>query len=121
MFYRDLFVFVDHHHHHHHHQPALGPPLTLIEFAEQSASNDARRCCTSDVQTASSDWSGTMRSDTCAVTDAGMTVGSVFIVSAVCVFGGKTPNANVLVGPDPLTLWIVSEGSRQREDSDVAD
>ena len=51
--------------------------LTLIEFAEQSASNDVRRCCTSELQTASRDWSGTMRSDTCAVTDAGMTVGSL--------------------------------------------
>lgn len=38
--------------------------FTLIVLAEFSASNDARRCCMSSVQTVSSTWSGTMRSDT---------------------------------------------------------
>ena len=99
---------------------------TLIEFAEQSASNDVRRCCTSELQTASSDWSGTIRSDTCAVTDAGITVGSFCIHILIQQQKNKKPGAearrgDVLVGPDPRTLCIVSEGSRQRAESDAAD
>ena len=42
-----------------------------------------------------------MRSETCALTDAGMTVG--------------------LCGPEPHKPWIVSEGSRQRELSEAAE
>ena len=33
----------------------------------------------------------------------------------------KGRGGDVLVGPDPRTLWIVSEGSRQRAESDAAD
>ena len=42
-----------------------------------------------------------MLNETCAVTDAGITVG--------------------LCGPEPRTLWIVSEGSRQRDVSEAAE
>ncbi len=98
------------------------PGRTLIELAEQSASNDAWRCWTSDAHTASSDWSGTIRSETCAVTDAGMTVGSCRHFSRAEKGNKETKKRrNVLLGPDPRTLWIVSEGSRHRAESDEAD
>lgn len=83
-------------------------------FGDWKAPKEAFRWETSEVETVSRSWSGTMRNDNLVVTVPGMTVGSnvdLWTRQSVAV-----NHRNLLPGPETEILWTVSEGSRHREE-----